>query len=362
MARDHARLFIRIWADDEFVAMTENAQHKYMLLMSQAGANWAGVLDLRSKRWVRLASDTTAASLDKGLHELASAEFVAIDEDSEEVLIRSFMRANEVYKQPNVFKNALNAARQVQSAKLRAILAAELRKIAPLVPADRRDAETSREAVLALAETLAPKGFGEGLSEGFDQGLSEPLSEGFIEPSLVVEGEVEVVLGTSSVVTSLATKTEKKPKRRKPARTEEHPLPADWRPTDEHRTRAAAAGLDVELQAELFRANAETNERQARSWNGAFTTWLIKAPAFTQPGQHRPKMDPAAAKAWLLGEYEAGRVMPIQQRTGMHFRQPDLPFDVTGEQAIEEFLVAKAREWIKANHEELIRRLIARAS
>ena len=67
MARDHARLFIRIWSDDEFVAMTENAQHKYMLLMSQAGANWAGVLDLRSKRWGRLASDTTAASLDNAL-------------------------------------------------------------------------------------------------------------------------------------------------------------------------------------------------------------------------------------------------------------------------------------------------------
>lgn len=363
MARDHARLFIRIWADDEFVAMTENAQHKYMLLMSQAGANWAGVLDLRSKRWVRLASDTTAASLDKGLRELASAQFVAIDEDSEELLIRSFMRANEVYKQPNVFKNALNAARQVQSAKLRAILAAELRKIAPLIPADRRDVETGREAVLALAETLAPKGSSEGLPEGFDEGSIEPLSEGFDEPSLVVEGEVEVVLGTSSVVTSLAAKRTKKCKPKDDRRTPEHPLPDDWQPTDAHRERAAKAGLDVELQADLFRANAERNEREARNWNGAFTTWLIKAPGFEQQTNGRPgKLDHTAAKAWLLGEYNAGRVMPIQQRTGMHYPQPDLPLHVTGDQAIEAFLVGKAREWIKANHEELIRRLIARSS
>jgi hypothetical protein len=140
-------------------------------------------------------------------------------------------------------------------------------------------------------------------------------------------------------------------------------LPDDWQPNAAHRERASKLGLDVELQADLFRAHAEREERVARNWNGAFTTWLIKTREFEQkPNGRQPNLSHAEAKAWLLGEYNAGRVMPIQQRTGMHYRIPDLPLGISGEHAAEEFLVAKAREWIKANHEELIRRLIARAS
>jgi hypothetical protein len=362
MARDHARLFIRIWSDDEFTAMTESAQRAYMMLVSQAGVNWAGVLDFRPRRWTQLAADTTAESLDKALRELAAARFIAIDEDHEEVLVRSYMRNDEVYKQPNLLKNALAAVKHVQSRTLRDMLADELLKLVPLIPVDRRDLTTNREGVAAVAALLAPKGSGNPSTNPSGNPKTEPFDEPFKEGPGVGEGE-GVGVCTSSVVTSLVAKKPKRRRAKADQRTPEHPIPIGWQPTEAHRERASKLGLDIDLQADLFRAHAEREERVVRNWNGAFTTWLIKAREFQQkPDGRQPNLDYASAKEWLLGEYNAGRVMPIQQRTGMRFPEPDLPLHISGAKASEEFVVGKIREWIKANHEELIRRMIARAS
>lgn len=54
-------------------------------------------------------------------------------------------------------------------------------------------------------------------------------------------------------------------------------LPADWTPTDEHRQRATETGLDIDRESTKFRAYAEEHDRRAKSWNAAFTRWLINA-------------------------------------------------------------------------------------
>lgn len=154
MARDHARVLIRIWADDDFTALTERAQLYYLRFISQEHINRAGVLDLHRRRWARLAKDSDVTTLNDAIRELEAARFVALDEDTEELLVRSFMRNDGIVRQPNVLKNALNAARQVQSRRLREILSEELRRMIELIPTDRRDPETNREGVLKVADLL----------------------------------------------------------------------------------------------------------------------------------------------------------------------------------------------------------------
>lgn len=87
----------------------------------------------------------------------------------------------------------------------------------------------------------------------------------------------EEVLRTSSLSPatpeSARATTTKARKRHKPTT----PIPDDWAPTPEHRARAAAAGVDVDHEAEMFRAHAEANDRWQASWNAAFTTWLGKS-------------------------------------------------------------------------------------
>ncbi len=65
--------------------------------------------------------------------------------------------------------------------------------------------------------------------------------------------------------------------RRKPSvQLPEIPLPADWQPTGEHHELARTRGLDIVHQAQTFRSHADTYDRRAVRWNGAFTTWLLK--------------------------------------------------------------------------------------
>lgn len=70
-------------------------------------------------------------------------------------------------------------------------------------------------------------------------------------------------------------------------------LPEDWTPTAEHVARARASGLDIAREADLFRAKCADKQRTSASWNGAFTTWLIKAPDFARGMS--PSANPSAA-------------------------------------------------------------------
>ena len=65
------------------------------------------------------------------------------------------------------------------------------------------------------------------------------------------------------------------PKRRR--KHPETPIPDDWAPTDEHRKRAAARGVDVDHEADQFRAHAQAHDRRCVRWNAAFTQWLGNA-------------------------------------------------------------------------------------
>lgn len=81
--------------------------------------------------------------------------------------------------------------------------------------------------------------------------------------------------------------TEDSGARAKPKKASAHHLPADWRPTDEHRAFAAERGVDVDLEADSFRAHAEANDRRAVVWNAAFRQWLIKARPTSAPAGGR---------------------------------------------------------------------------
>lgn len=151
MARDHARILLRIWADPEFRALERGAQQLYFMLLSDGGINNAGVVPLQARRWANCSSDGTEASIRDDLDALAAGRFVIADHDTEEVLVRSFIRNDGVAKQPNTLKNAAVTARSTQSPEIRRVLAGELRRVRPA----HTGSEQARLAVTELDETLA---------------------------------------------------------------------------------------------------------------------------------------------------------------------------------------------------------------
>jgi len=54
-------------------------------------------------------------------------------------------------------------------------------------------------------------------------------------------------------------------------------IPSNWKPTAEHVARARSLSVDLDREAESFRAHAEAHGRKLVSWNGGFTQWLLKS-------------------------------------------------------------------------------------
>jgi len=127
MARDHARIKCSIWDDPDFVALPSSAQRTYFLALSQPGLNYAGVVPYTPGRWSRLATDTTPAVIRKNIRVLEDAGFVFLDEGTEELLIRTFVKHDGIMRLPNVAKAMVKAARGIVSPVVREAFSDSLR-------------------------------------------------------------------------------------------------------------------------------------------------------------------------------------------------------------------------------------------
>jgi len=169
---DYGKLLSRIWSDPEFTALDARAQQLYCLLISYHSRNLAGVLPLTLKRWAGSTRDATVDNITEALQQLAKAGFIVVDWDTEEVLIRTYVRNDEVHRQPNLMKAARKFALQIESPALRRALSAELMRL----PEHKDAAETERVAK-QLVETLTEP-FAEPLPEPFAEPISEPPGVG----------------------------------------------------------------------------------------------------------------------------------------------------------------------------------------
>lgn len=137
MARSEARLSVSIWSDPDFLDCTPSEQRMFMFLLSQPDLAHDGVIALRERRWSRSAKGLTVEQITKDLTGLDAARFIVVDWDNEELLIRSFIRRDKVYRQPNVLRAAADHLDAVTSPLIRHALAVELARIAELdMPGD----------------------------------------------------------------------------------------------------------------------------------------------------------------------------------------------------------------------------------
>jgi hypothetical protein len=130
MARSEARISVSIWDDADFLVLSSDAQRLFLFLCSQSDLAHDGVIALRERRWSKKAAGLTLAAITRALTELESARFVVIDEDAEELLVRSFIRRDKVYRQPNVLRAAADHLKSITSHRILTELAVELERIA----------------------------------------------------------------------------------------------------------------------------------------------------------------------------------------------------------------------------------------
>jgi hypothetical protein len=198
MAQDFAPLLRSIWSDDDWRALTVDAQHLYLLLLSHPDRNSAGVLSLTRRKWSRLAADLHPDRLDSALNELDAASFIVMDDDTEELLVRAFIRRATVYKHIRMLRNALREASEVESERLRSALGQELVRLPRLAVPEHNErmateARTTQQQLDELASVMCdapPDGPGNGAGQDDAHGMGHGMADGIAHPPVVVAGAV----------------------------------------------------------------------------------------------------------------------------------------------------------------------------
>ena len=127
----HARLQLDMWRKGGHEDTSPLARHMYTTLLLDETMTRCGVARIPADGWAA-DSGMTPEDAHRALEELVKRRFVLID--GMELLVRTYIRNDKVYTQPNVLRSALRSALLVRSTLLRRALAVELWKLDPPLP------------------------------------------------------------------------------------------------------------------------------------------------------------------------------------------------------------------------------------
>ena len=129
MAREYARYLARTHRDDDWHRLTTAHHDAYMALLSDEDITWAGVVPHIPARYAALAADLTDKKVLKLWSDLAHQRMLVIDAAAGEVLVRSFLRHDNVLAKPNLTKAFIRALGKVRSDTIRKAIRAELGRL-----------------------------------------------------------------------------------------------------------------------------------------------------------------------------------------------------------------------------------------
>ena len=134
MARDHARIRLDIWADEDWRDLPSLPQWLYLHLLSSPSLSFCGVTDWRPARIAALALDLQASDVEYAASWLEDGRFILADRETEEVLVRSFIKHDGLVKSPNMSKALVKSHAAVGSKVLRAVIIDQLKRLKAAQP------------------------------------------------------------------------------------------------------------------------------------------------------------------------------------------------------------------------------------
>ena len=297
MPRSYSKVKVTIWSDPDFRAMPVNAQWLYFAMLTHPTITSCGVLDWREPKLVKRASGITIPELRQAAWDLGQKRFIAVDPETEEALVRSFVRHDGMLKTPNTAKALVREYGDIASTKLMELVSIETRR------AVKEHPEWGGVEFVEPVTKQFP-----GSNEGPSDLVPEWFANPFDSPSNVLQKSSEFdtpkkgeSLQVSFPIPIPNPKPLSKDKRgsdsdesSKPARlaSRKRPFPADWKPTEAHSKRARELGIDLSWEATKFQDSALANGRTYLDWDRAFSNWLSRAKEFSGGvNQSRPVND-----------------------------------------------------------------------
>jgi len=311
MARREARLKTRIWDDDDFLALPGPEQLAYIFAISQPDISHVGVLPLRLKRWAKKLK-YRSDQLEKVLTNLENTRFFVVDYEEEELLVRSFLRNDEVYKQPKVLLAADRQLAEISSRKLRAHVSIEVQRVLDEGLAGDNTRPTLLKMLGTLGRASTPgvnpqvntlsdthsatpsEGYAEGIREGhpipdaMGTGVGVGEGEGFevvvTSSSSPSENPAEQTSNEADSSPSKGTDTSASKSTSKPAAKRGSRIADDFAVTDDMRDwaqrKAKLAFAEIDFQTEQFVDywKARTGQIAIKlDWPATWMSWMRKA-------------------------------------------------------------------------------------
>jgi hypothetical protein len=277
MARDRANINTNLWVDPDWRDLDDAEQRLYMLLTTHPSLSYAGVADWRPGRLAAMSRNGSREGIELAAKGLQAKRFVFIDEGTEEILIRSFLRHDGLLKQPKLAVSMANAFGAVASREIQMIIVNELQRLNTEHP-DWKAFEVAQVKVLLKLEGKDMANF----THRFTPSFTPKPAQAQALPTATTTST------TTSTVVEGSGESRKKPASR---------LSASWAPNEAHTQYAATEGIALDFQAERFRTHAEANDRRIVNWDAAFKNWLLKA-------ERKTATKPAANSPWNKDFYK----------------------------------------------------------
>ncbi|AEK07837.1 replication initiation protein [Mycobacterium phage Yoshi] len=129
MPRDHARINLDLWGDDDWMDLSVDSQMLYLTLYTNPGLSFCGAGEWHSGRIANRARDWTKDRVETAAAELSRRLFVIIDTDTDEYLLRSWIKHDGLWRTPNMAVTVANARGELSSKTLRGVVVFEVAKL-----------------------------------------------------------------------------------------------------------------------------------------------------------------------------------------------------------------------------------------
>ncbi|WNM74490.1 RepA-like replication initiator [Gordonia phage BearBQ] len=311
MPRDHARTKVDIWGDDDWLDLTVDAQMLYFTLYTSAGLSLCGSGDWHPGKLCNRASDWTLDRITTAAAELSRGLFLIIDPDTDEYLIRSWIKHDGLWRTPNMAVSVSNARAELASRILRGVVVFEVQKLADSEPESKSWEKPAVQKMLTQKAVdpaglppfnPGPNGGSNPTSNGASKGGSNPYDS--VPPTHGVKGGSKGGPTTTTAISTTATTTSLSCDLDNNSESESRPrmilIPDDWAPNDLHRAKYPRP--DLNEIAEGFRDHAIATGRTCHGragWDAAFSNWVRKS---KPPGTPVSTTDARIAAAQALKE------------------------------------------------------------
>ena len=183
MAREYAMVKLSIWRDDDFRALSAGAKLLYFTLLTSRSLSHCGVADWRPARLAKR-TGLTVDDIDAAGAEMVSTLHLVIDEETEEVLIRSFIRNDGLMKQPKMASAMASGYEAAESPTIRGVVIHELKRLKEDYP-DLNGWKSEKASELLRNGSVDPSTYplGKGSVKGSRKGNSTPSGKGSPTPA-----------------------------------------------------------------------------------------------------------------------------------------------------------------------------------